>query len=131
MKTLIVEDDFTCRLLLQEMLKEYGPVHVAVNGKEALDAIRGGLDSQEPYDLVCMDIMMPEMDGQQAVSAIRSMEESRGIIYTDGAKIVMVTALGDMKNVSNAYGRLCDSYLVKPIDKKALLVELRKLKLIS
>ena len=130
MKTLIVEDDFTCRLLLQEMLKEYGPVHVAVNGKEALDAIRSGLDSQEPYDLVCMDIMMPEMDGQQAVSAIRSTEESRGIIYTDGTKIVMVTALGDMKNVSGAYGRLCDSYLVKPIDKKALLVELRKLKLI-
>ena len=131
MKTLIVEDDFTCRLLLQEMLKEYGPVHVAVYGKEALDAIRSGLDSQEPYDLVCMDIMMPEMDGQQAVSAIRSMEESRGIIYTDGTKIVLVTALGDMKNVSFAFGRLCDSDLVKPIDKNALLVELRKLELIS
>ena len=130
MKTLVVEDDFTCRLLLQEMLKEYGPVHLAVNGKEALAAIRAGLDSHEPYDLVCMDIMMPEMDGQQAVSAIRAMEESRGIIYTDGSKIVMVTALGDMKNVSNAYGRLCDSYLVKPIDKKALLTELRRLELI-
>ena len=130
MKTLIVEDDFTSRLLLQEILKVYGPSHVAVNGKEAVAAVRLALAQNAPYDLVCMDIMMPEMDGQQAVSAIRAMEESRGIIYTDGTKIVMVTALGDMKNVSNAYGRLCDSYLVKPIDKKALLTELRKLKLI-
>ena len=130
MKVLIVEDDFTSRKLMQTILAPHGDCDIAVNGKEALDAIRGGLDSQEPYDLVCMDIMMPEMDGQQAVSAIRAMEESRGIIYTDGAKIVMVTALGDKKNVSGAYGRLCDSYLVKPIDKKALLIELRKLKLI-
>jgi response regulator of citrate/malate metabolism len=38
MKTLIVEDDFTSRLLLQEFLKSYGPFHIAVNGKEAVEA---------------------------------------------------------------------------------------------
>ena len=44
MKTLIVEDDFTSRLLLQELLKSYGPSLIAVNGKEAVDAVRAALE---------------------------------------------------------------------------------------
>jgi len=127
MKTLIVEDDFTSRLLLQELLKGYGPSHVAVNGKEAVEATRLALEAGEPYDLICLDIMMPEMDGQQALRNIRAQEEARGIISSNGAKIVMTTALGDLKNVSAAYSGLCDGYLTKPIQKAKLLEELRKL----
>ena len=67
MKTLIVEDDFTSRLLLQEILKRYGAVHIAVNGREAVDAVRAAAESDESYDLICLDIMMPEMDGYQAL----------------------------------------------------------------
>ena len=40
MKALIVEDDFTSRLLLQELLKPYGATHIAVNGREAVEAVR-------------------------------------------------------------------------------------------
>ena len=78
MKTLIVEDDFTSRLLLQELLKGYGPAHVAVNGKEAVEAARMAMDAGEPYDLICLDIMMPEMDGHGALKEIRAQEEARG-----------------------------------------------------
>jgi len=131
MKTLIVEDDFTSRLLLQELLKSYGPSHVPVNGREAVEAVRLALEAGEPYDLICLDIMMPEMDGQAALRNIRAQEEARGIISSHGAKIVMTTALGDLKNVSAAYSGLCDAYLTKPIQKAKLLEELRKLKLIS
>jgi len=70
MKTLIAEDDFTGRLLLQEILKRYGALHIAVNGKEAVEAVRTAMDAGEPYDLVCLDIMMPEMDGYQALAEI-------------------------------------------------------------
>ncbi len=63
MKSLIVEDDFSSRLILLELLKSSGPTHVAVNGKEAVDAVRKGLEENEPFDLICLDIMMPEMDG--------------------------------------------------------------------
>lgn len=131
MKTLIVEDDFTSRLLLQELLKSYGPLHTADNGKEAVEAVRFALFKDEPYDLICLDIMMPEMDGQEALRQIRSLEEDAGITSTNGVKIVMTTALGNVKNVAAAYRELCDSYLVKPIDKTKLLDELRKLKLIQ
>ncbi|HQM44898.1 MAG: response regulator [Syntrophaceae bacterium] len=129
MKTLIVEDDFTSRLLLQELLKIYGPCHIAVNGKEAVEAARIALDSGEPYDLICMDIMMPEMDGQEALRRIRELEEDRGILSTYGTKIFMITALGDIRNVSDAYGNMCDAYLTKPIQQAKLQEELRKLKL--
>ena len=131
MKTLIVEDDFTSRLLLQEILKAWGAAHVAVNGREALDAVRIGLETGVPYDLVCMDIMMPELNGHKAVGGIRELEREKGVVPEKAAKIVMTSALGDMKNVMTAYGNLCDAYLVKPIRKDALLAELVKLKLID
>ncbi|MDD2318577.1 MAG: response regulator [Geobacteraceae bacterium] len=131
MKTLIVEDDFTSRLLLQEFLKSYGPSHIAVNGKEAVIAVRLALEANEPYDLICIDIMMPEMDGQLALKEIRAQEEAKGLKPADWAKVVMTTALDDPKNVIGAYHNLCDAYLAKPIHKSKLLEELRKLRLIK
>jgi two-component system chemotaxis response regulator CheY len=131
MKTLIAEDDFTSRLLMQELLRSYGSSHIAVNGKEAVEAVRLALESGEPYDLICLDIMMPEMDGQDALREIRELEEARGIVSPHGAKIVMTTALADMKNVFAAYASLCDAYLIKPVRKAKLLEELRKLALID
>ncbi len=113
MKTLIVEDDFTSRLLLQELLKSYGPSHIAVNGKEAVEAAHLALEMGEPYNLICLDIMMPEMDGHQALRQIRGHEEARGILSSNGAKIVMTTALGDPKNVIAAWQSLCGE-LQKP-----------------
>jgi two-component system, chemotaxis family, chemotaxis protein CheY len=131
MKTLIVEDDMTCRLLLEGMLKAYGKVDCVENGEAGVEAVREALDAKEPYDLICMDIMMPVMDGQQAVETIRDIEDSQGILYSDQARIVMTTALDDFGNVTKAYGNLCDLYVVKPIQKEPFLEELRRLKLIE
>lgn len=121
MNTLIVEDDFTSRLLLEGILKSYGPVHTAVTGREAVDAVSAALESGEAYDLICLDIMMPEMDGFEALHAIRGLEEARGILHPHGAKIFMTTALDQLKNVIEAFRGLCDAYLVKPVDKVKLL----------
>ena len=131
MKTLIVEDDFTSSLLLQEILKHYGPFNTALNGQQALEAVRTALDSGEPYDLICLDIMMPEMDGHEALQQIRALEDAKGIIAIKGAKIIMTTALDDSKNILASFKGLCDVYLTKPVDKAKLLGELRKLKLIE
>lgn len=129
MRILIAEDDQTSRLLMQGLLKPYGSVDLALNGKEAVAAVRRALEAGTPYDLITLDIMMPEMDGQEALKGIRALEEAQGILSSDGAKIMMTTALGDMKNVSSAFHGLCDAYLIKPIRKAMLLTELQRLQL--
>jgi two-component system chemotaxis response regulator CheY len=130
MRTLIVEDDFTSRLLLQSFLSKYGECHIAVHGKEALTAFRAAQESGQKYDLFCMDIMMPEMDGQTAIKEIRGLEEAGGTLSTNGVKIVMITALDDAKNVIQSFKSLCDAYVFKPIDTGKLVGHIKDLHLI-
>jgi two-component system chemotaxis response regulator CheY len=130
MKTLIVEDDFSSSLILQEILKDYGSVHTVVNGREAVAAFRLAMEDGVPFDLVCLDIMMAEMDGQQALKEIRDLEEARGIILSRGSRIIMTTALADVKSILGAFSGLCDGYLIKPLDKAKLLAELGRQNLI-
>jgi len=130
LRTLLVEDDFVSRLLLQTFLSRFGECHIAVNGSEAVKAFRSGLDSGVGYDLVCMDIMMPEMDGREAVRQVRAMEEAKGIGSTIGAKIFMTTSVHQIKEVASCYRELCDAYLVKPIDLGKLLGQMELFKLV-
>jgi two-component system chemotaxis response regulator CheY len=129
-KALIVEDDFTSRVLLSEILKRHCFPHVAVNGREAVDAVEAALRAGEPYDLVCLDIMLPEMDGQEALKQIRQLEDDARVAPRDRAKVIMTTALADRDNVIEAMRAQCDSFLVKPIAKIKLIEELRRLELI-
>jgi len=131
MHTLIVEDDFTSRLLLQTYLSRFGECHVAINGKEAVEAFRMSQKNGTAYDLICMDIMMPEMSGQEALVQIRALEESSGTLSTDGVKIIMVTALDDVKEVMKSFKGLCDAYVFKPVDTTQLLNHLKTMQLVS
>lgn len=132
MKTLIVEDDFLARALLSTMLGEYGICHVAVNGQEALDAVEAAMEDNDPYDLICLDIVMPVMDGQQALLELRKREMARGLKGEDVTKVIMVTAIDDSKNIMKAF-RLgqCEAYLTKPLDRNKLVDHLKNLGLID
>ncbi len=133
MKCLIVEDDFSSRLLLQKLLEPYGECHSATNGVEALEAVSAALKSGAPYDLICLDIMMPQMDGQAALKEIRrlEMEEAEGMVPNESAKILMTTALTDRHNILSAYDELADGYLFKPIDRAQLIAFLEEAELLT
>ena len=131
MRALIAEDTAIGRFLIQEFLKPYGTTDVAEDGQAAVRAYDAALDSREPYDVVCLDIMMPEIDGRRALRLIRAVEASRGIARERGAKIVMTTALSGADNVEEAKRGAADAYLVKPIDRARLLGELRRLGIIT
>ncbi len=131
LRGLLVEDDFASRLLLQTFLSGFGECHIAVNGREAVDAFRSALEHGQRYDVICMDIMMPEMDGREATRQIRALEEEHGILSTSGAKIIMTTAVDDVKEVSRCFHELCDSYLTKPVDLGVLLGQLKSYGLVQ
>jgi two-component system chemotaxis response regulator CheY len=130
-KTLIVEDELTSRVVLRELLKRFGPPQVAMNGAEAVEAVRSAIAANDPYDLICLDIEMPQMDGQEALKQIRRLEERAGLTKENRARVIMTTAHSDRDNVVEAIAGQCDYFLVKPIDGRALLEELRRLGLIS
>ena len=125
MKTLIVEDDLTSRLFLQGILSRNGECHTAVNGEEAVEAFRIAIVKGEPYDLVCMDIKLPGIDGVEAVRLMRDVEQKHGVLSTNGTKILMATADETPGGVLQAFNALCDAYFVKPIDATELIAKLR------
>lgn len=132
MRTLIVEDDFIARRILKDILSPYGDCDIAVDGDEAIQAFRLAHEDSKPYDLICMDIMMPDIDGQEALRRIREIEKDTGIRPSEEVKVIMTTALGDPKNVVEAFYRGgATSYIVKPINKQKLLEEVRNLGLIG
>jgi two-component system, chemotaxis family, chemotaxis protein CheY len=127
MKTLIVDDDFTNRTVLQGLLKAHGEAHVAMNGAEACEAVRLALEANDPYNLICLDMLMPEMNGSEALKVIRGLEKAYGIHLGRGAKIVMITGVDDPKKVMNSFSDNCDAYLIKPVSKDTLERELEQL----
>jgi two-component system chemotaxis response regulator CheY len=130
MRILIAEDDFASRRVILKFLSVYGECDVTVDGMEAIDAFQMALDENEPYDLICLDIMMPIMDGYQSLKNIREIEEERNIPEDKKVKVIMTTALNEEKNVKKAYELGCTDYLAKPIDMDKLKEILVKLELI-
>lgn len=130
MRILIAEDDFASRKFMLRFLSKYGECDVTVDGMEAVDAFLMALDNEEAYDLICLDIMMPVLDGYQALKAIRDIEDERKIPEESRAKIIMTTALNEGRNVTKAFELGCVAYAGKPIDQEKFENVLKKLELI-
>ncbi len=129
MRILLAEDDFATRKFMISFLSKYGECDVTVDGMEAVDAFMMALEDDEPYDLVCLDIMMPVMDGYQALMGIRNLEKERNIPQEEGVKVIMTTALNE-QNVKMAFDLGCTIYSGKPIDKTRFEQAMKKLGLI-
>ena len=130
MKILLAEDDFATRKSMVSFLSKYGECDVTVDGMEAVDAVLMALDEDAPYDLICLDIMMPVMDGYQALISIRKMEKQHNIPEEKAAKVIMTTALNEEQNVKMAFELGCTIYSGKPIDQARFEQALKKLNLI-
>ena len=126
MKILIAEDDFVSRKVLNNLLSTLGEVDIAVNGQEAFIAVKTAIENNEPYELICLDILMPEIDGIMTLKKIRQEEAQKGLDPEKRSKILMTSAVSDKKYVMAAIKANCDGFLVKPIDQARLFDEIRK-----
>ena len=131
MKSLIAEDDFVSRKILQDVLSKYGESNVAIDGEEALQAFKDAFENNAPYDLVCLDIMMPIMDGRDTLRNIRAYEDKKGVEGLDRTKVIMTTAVDDPKSIIGAFREQCEYYMVKPIKIAEFTENLKELKLIE
>ena len=128
-RILVVEDDAASRGLMLVLLSAYGDCSFAENGLQGVDLFTQALASDEPFDLVCLDIMMPELDGLEALKRMREVENTNGIDEASRVKVIMTTTANQQAKTMRAFHYGCSGYLVKPISKEALIKEMNKLPL--
>jgi two-component system chemotaxis response regulator CheY len=132
MKSLIADDDDLVRKVLQKRLNRFGLCHAVADGTLAVQAFEQALQDEAPYDLICLDIIMPHMDGQGALRRIRELEKCKGIRACHEAKVLMLTGLDDPHSVIEAfYQGGASSYLVKPLDWHRVQEELQQMGLLT
>ena len=119
MKSLVADDDSTCRLVLEDVVSRLGTADSCTNGAEAVRAAREALDAGAPYDLICLDLLMPLMNGPEALRLIRTEEERHG--RPRASRVIAITGSERTENVEGAFGTLCDAYVPKPVDMQTFL----------
>lgn len=127
MKGLIVEDEKSAQAILKSFLKPFGCCELADDGEEGLHKFREAFESNQPFDVIFLDIMMPKLDGQALLSRIRDFEQHNNVPVRAGVRVIMTTALGDQENVLTSHIEGCSGYLTKPIDREALFEIMRSL----
>lgn len=131
MRILIAEDDLGSRKFMQQFLKSYGDCDVTVDGIETVDAFLLAWDEEDPYELICLDIMMPKLDGLKALKIIRELENDKKVPEENRVKIVMTTALNEQQTVYEAFDLGCEAFAAKPINQEKLKEVLEKLGITS
>ena len=131
LRILVVEDEFISRNLILSFLKPLGACDEAQDAREAMAAVRLALERNTPYQLICLDIKLPDQDGQAVLLAIRQLEARHGVQPGTGAKIIMTTAVDDPQRIMKSFEDQAEAYLLKPITPQRLLDEIRRLGLIN
>ena len=127
MRALVVEDDFISRWILYRHLQACARCDLACDGLEAAALFDDALAAGVPYDLVCLDIMMPGIDGHETLRRLRQAEARHGVAPDQRARVLMTTALEDHGNVRDAFANSADAYVIKPIEKQQFLDTLQQL----
>jgi CheY-like chemotaxis protein len=119
-RALVAEDgEDNRRLVLHHLAKAGIEAAVASNGREAVDLAQAGDRAGTPFDIILMDMQMPEMDGYEATRALRAAGW-RG-------PIVALTAHAMSGDRERCIDAGCDEYLPKPIDRRKLVEMVRRL----
>lgn len=129
---LIVDDDELSRKILADYMAEFAECSTAPNGKAGYELFEKAILDGKPFDLICSDVLMPEVSGHEMVSRIRAREESLPIAGYIRTRIFMISASGSPKDMSEALlDNNCDDYIVKPFQRTTLKAMLRKYDLIA
>lgn len=127
MKTLIVEDEAVSCKILETILEDYCDVEIAVDADSAFEKFIEAHENEEPFNLLCLDVNMPNASGIDLLNEVRAFEESNGIVASDGVSVFMVTGDSDPQKIYASTSKGCTAYFTKPIDRVKFLEEFKKL----
>ncbi len=127
MRILIAEDDFGTRRIMSKLFGHLGEVNVAVDGLEAISALESAIKEGEPYDLILLDVMMPNMDGHEVLKRIRHLEREQADKLEHRAKVIMTTVCEEREAIIRSFQGKCDGYLIKPVTAEMIMDELERL----
>jgi two-component system, OmpR family, alkaline phosphatase synthesis response regulator PhoP len=115
-KKILLVDDSPTALLWQRLIleEEHCEILVATDGEEGVRIAK-----LEHPDLVLLDVVMPRMNGFEALRQLRADEGLRGL------PVLMVTTRGEMPHVMEGYESGCNEYITKPLDRAELLAKVR------
>ncbi|MHB8058894.1 MAG: response regulator [Desulfuromonadaceae bacterium] len=127
-RCLVVDDDELGRELIAQYLEGVALCDMAENGLKAVEMFRTAFEGGNPYDLLILDIVMPEMDGYAAAKEIRLIEKEWGVSINEGVNIIVLSSLNTPGDVIQAYvSAKSAAHLVKPVQPDKLLGAMNKL----
>jgi len=127
LRVLIVEDSDVCRSGIQRLMSDYGICNVAEDGDKGVEAAQAMLsETGKPYDLICLDSIMPKMSGLEALVKIHEIESKNGFPIGRGSKVIMMTGQDDHKTIMEYFNNGCDGYIVKPVRLPAILDKMKE-----
>ncbi len=129
MKILVVDDEIVSRKKMMKIIDNFGSCDGVQNGKTALSMIKTSLLEWKLYDLITLDVSMPDISGTQVLMKIRKLEKERGLAKEERAKILMVTSHSDMETVKACVGK-CDGYVIKPFNKEVMMDKMKRIGLL-
>ncbi|VBB07466.1 Hypothetical protein LUCI_2715 [Lucifera butyrica] len=130
MRILIAEDDLASRKFLFKFLSQYGDCDLVVDGMEAVDAFMLAWDEGRPYDLICLDIMMPNLDGLKTLKVVRDIEKQKAVPKAGSVKVIITTVLDETDKVRAAFNTGCEAFAAKPVDTEKFVAVMKKLGLL-
>jgi two-component system, chemotaxis family, chemotaxis protein CheY len=118
MRILVIDDDFTCRVQSKALMSEFGDCDGASNGRTGLDLFKLAHGESHAYDVIVLDVDMPDMSGLDVLKELREWEEQKGHVKEGTAvNVIMLSALSDGRTVMTSFGAGCEVYLVKPLSR--------------
>jgi two-component system chemotaxis response regulator CheY len=127
MRILVVDDDAPNRKLLKDIGSRLGECDAAEGGQEALNEFKKAWEEWRPFNLIFLDVLMPDMDGTQVLLKIREIEKDKKISEQHQARIIMVTGVSEEETVMDCVKNGCDEFIVKPIDVQLVFEKIKKL----
>jgi HD-like signal output (HDOD) protein/DNA-binding response OmpR family regulator len=127
MRILIVDDEMVSRTKLELIMEYFGDCKAVDQGDDALAAFHEAHLDDDPFNLIMLDINLPDIDGIRVLSAIRNSEKQLNIEQARKAKILMTTSYRDKDRIVASVQSGCDDYIGKPFDLDLIRTKLSKL----